>query len=238
MLKKIQQVVGYGYHRLRTQELQDEYINWLCFANAGMLNKGNAYLMDLAIAQLPTQNPIIEIGSFCGLSTNVISYLLKKHNKKNTIFCSDKWIFEGSDNQNVGNSDISHEKYRHFVKESFMRNVQMFAHDTLPYAIEEFSDDFFALWKQKTALKEVFGREVTLGGAISFAYIDGNHTYDFAKRDFENVDAHLDKGGFILFDDSADYYDFGSAKLMKEIKRNPNYEFIKKNPNYLFRKIV
>jgi hypothetical protein len=51
---------------------------------------------------------------------------------------------------------------------------------------------------------DVFGRNVVLGGSLSFCYIDGNHTYGFAKRDFENKDRFLAPGGFIFFDDSGD----------------------------------
>ena len=77
-----------------------------------------------------------------------------------------------------------------------------------------------------------------MGGEISFCYIDGNHTYDFAKRDFENLDPYLELGGLVLFDDSSDLDTFGLTRLMKEIKRNKKYELVMKNPNYLFKKIV
>ena len=53
---------------------EDEYVEWLCFANAGMLDRGNLYCFDYAIRNLPSSAPLIEIGSFCGLSTNLITY--------------------------------------------------------------------------------------------------------------------------------------------------------------------
>ena len=59
--------------------VKSEYLNWLLLANAGMLHKGNIYCLDFAVQNLPSNNPVIEIGSFCGLSTNVISYLLSKY---------------------------------------------------------------------------------------------------------------------------------------------------------------
>lgn len=78
-----------------------------------------------------------------------------------------------------------------------------------------------------------------MGGQISFACIDGNHSYEFVKDDFRNVDHHLEIGGYILFDDSADYYtQFGVNRLMKEIKRMDSYELVLKNPNYLLEKSV
>jgi hypothetical protein len=55
-------------------DISDDYINWLSFANSGMLHRGNLYCFDYAIEHLPTEAPIIEIGSFCGLSANVITY--------------------------------------------------------------------------------------------------------------------------------------------------------------------
>ena len=104
--------------------VEDEYLTWLRFANAGMLNTGNVYAIKYAIENLPTNDPIIEIGSFCGLSTNVLSYFLRKNKKKNIIFCADKWIFEGSEEStNLGLSDISHADYRLFLKETFLRNI-------------------------------------------------------------------------------------------------------------------
>lgn len=222
--------------RLSMKKVEDEYLTWLRFANAGMLNPGNVYAMKYAIENLPTSDPIIEIGSFCGLSTNVLSYFLRKNQRKNIIFCSDKWIFEGSEESvNLGLSDISHADYRPYVKETFMRNINFFSPNR-PHPIELFSDEFFEKWKTQKKVVDVFNQSITLGGNISFSYIDGNHTYEFAKRDFENVNQHLVPGGFILFDDSSDSDPFGLTKLMREIKQRSDYSLVMKNPNYLFQK--
>ena len=67
----------------------DEYITKLCYANTGFLNIGNIWCFDYAIANLPSENPIIEIGSFCGLSSNVITYLKYRHSRKNKLICVD-----------------------------------------------------------------------------------------------------------------------------------------------------
>ena len=222
----------------KPKALDDEFLNWLSFANAGMLSHGNSYCVDYAIKRLPTDNPIIEIGSFCGLSTNVIAYLLKKHSRQNKIFTSDRWIFEGAEKGGtLGTSEIKHSDYRSFVMDTFKRNVSFFAKPIEVHPIEVFSDDFFRLWDNADVVTDLFDHEQKLGGNISFAYIDGNHTYEYAKRDFLNVSKHLDVGGFIFFDDSSDFSKFGCARLMKEIVSDPNYEFVMKNPNYLFRKI-
>lgn len=234
MLKKL---LGKASGRKSRTVYEDEYLTWLRFANPGMLHGGNVFAMKHAIERLPTDDPIVEIGSFCGLSTNAMTYFLRITNKPNAMFCSDRWIFENSESgKTIGASNISHDEYREFVKESFKRNISMFSPNR-PYPIELFSDEFFAKWKVAEDVEDVFGRPVRLGGKISFCYIDGNHTYDFAKRDFENTHEHLVSGGFILFDDSADTDPFGLTRLMNEVSRRPDYKLVMKNPNYLFQKI-
>jgi hypothetical protein len=158
---------------------EDEYVEWLCFANAGMLDRGNLYCFDYAIRNLPSSAPLIEIGSFCGLSTNLITYYKKKCNVKNALITSDKWEFEGAyKDSTVGDSPITHAEYRMFVKETYIRNIRMFSKYDLPYTIELNSDDFFFMWSNSKKLIDVLGRNVQLGGAISFCYIDGNHAYE------------------------------------------------------------
>lgn len=218
--------------------LQDEYLNWLCFANAGMLEKGNLYCFDYAIRNLPSDSPVVEIGSFCGLSTNAINYLLKKNHRKNKIFSCDRWDFVGAEsNTTVGDSDISHAAYRKFVKESHMRNIKMFSDFNLPYSIEVNSDDFFKIWEESREVSDIFGRRAKLGGPISFCYIDGNHSFEYVKRDFNNVDRFLEKGGFVFFDDSSECSELGSSRFMREVMKNRDYKLIMKNPNCLFQKI-
>jgi predicted O-methyltransferase YrrM len=216
--------------------LTDDYIAYLTFANAGMLNKGNLLCFDYAISHLPSANPIVEIGSFCGLSTNLLAHFKQRHNVSNPIFNCDRWEFEGAEG-NVGDSQIPHSEYRTFVRDTYMRNVKMFSRDGLPHTIEKLSDDFFVAWSRSERLTDVFNRPAKLGGPISFCYIDGNHSYDYARRDFENADRFLEPGGFILFDDSADGSPWEVCRVIDEVKRMPNYRFVVKNPNYLFQKI-
>ncbi len=217
----------------------DHFIDWLRFANAGMQNDGNIFCFEYAIANLPSDKPIIEIGSFCGLSTNLMNFYITKNKKNNKIYTCDKWIFEGAENQSgkLGTSNFTNSKYRDFVKDSYMRNTEFFSKDNLPHTIECFSDEFFTYWEANKKVDDIFGNKSQLGGEISFAYIDGNHSYEYAKKDFLNVDKFLEVGGFILFDDSADGSDWGVCKVIDEIKAEGRYEVLVNNPNYLLRKL-
>ncbi|HOE26713.1 MAG: class I SAM-dependent methyltransferase [Candidatus Aureabacteria bacterium] len=216
----------------------NDFLAWVRFAVPGMLRPGNIDAMDYAIAHMPPGGPIVEIGSFCGLSTVVLSYLLEKHSRTTPIFSCDKWEFEG---QQLGaplgdSTSVTHDVYQVYVKETFLRTMHTFASSRLPYTINCFSDEFFLRWFAREMVVDVFGRSVTLGGEISFSYIDGNHTYAFAKRDFENTDRVLVSGGFILFDDSSDDSTWEVNRLTREIAAGQRYELISKTPNYLFRK--
>jgi hypothetical protein len=219
-------------------DISDEAVNWLCFANAGILERGNLYSFDHAIANLPEGGaPILEIGSFCGLSTNLLSHYKTKHNVTNKLINCDKWQFEGArPGEKIAGTFIGHSEYKEFVRDTYLRNVRMFSRNDLPYTIELLSDEFFELWINSSQTEDIFGRRIQLGGPLSFCYIDGNHSYEFVKRDYEHCDHFLLPGGFLLFDDSADGSAFDVVRVVQEVKASGRYETVIKNPNYLFRK--
>ncbi len=51
-----------------------------------MLEPGNLYLTDYAISRLPSDAPMLEIGSFCDLSTNILTHYEHKHRRNNQRF--------------------------------------------------------------------------------------------------------------------------------------------------------
>jgi hypothetical protein len=219
-------------------DISDEYVNWLGFANAGMLDRGNLYLMDYAMSRLPSAAPLLEIGSFCGLSTNVLTHYKRKHKLQNKLITCDKWEFEnaGRSSDHVGESPILFSNYKAFVRDSFIRNTRMFSADDLPFTIEMTSNEFFTAWREGKIAQDVFGRRLPLSGLFSFCYIDGDHTYEGAKKDFLDCNSFLDEGGFILFDDST-VEKFGVRELMPEIVANRGYKLVATNPNHLFQKL-
>jgi len=219
-------------------DASDLYTTWLCFANAGMLDRGNLYLIDYALSRIRTSSPMIEIGSFCGLSANVLTHFKRKHGLKNHLITCDKWDFENedADRVHVAGSPVLFSDYRHFVRESYLRTTGLFSADDLPFTVEAMSDEFFEKWKKGETVQDVRGRALPLGGPVSFCYIDGNHTYEGSKQDFLNCDAFLEPGGFLLFDDSAEHQ-FGVWRLMPEVLATGRYKLSATNPNHLFQKL-
>ncbi|MEM7602110.1 MAG: class I SAM-dependent methyltransferase [Verrucomicrobiota bacterium] len=218
--------------------LTDGFISWVRFAVPGMLGDGNLVASAWAMERLPSEGDIVEIGSFCGLSTIMLSALRSRFGERERrIITSDKWQFEGQAlGSTLGDSEVTHETYQNFVRDSYIRNVQTFC-NPLPITVSSLSDEFFHYWESGADEKDVVsGHSVVLGGPIGFAYIDGNHTYDYAKRDYENVDRYLVSGGWIMFDDSADGSGWEVNRLVRELAENSNYELVAKAPNYLFRK--
>jgi predicted O-methyltransferase YrrM len=216
--------------------LHDEYIEWLALANAGMQHRGNYHLFDLAIRSAP-EGEMLEIGSFCGLSTNIIQYLKRKHGRTEPLFTCDKWIFEGSEKTLPRHAGVTHEQLRAYIMRSYQENIRALSPNDLPYTVEATADEFFKKWGDGQLVNDVFGREAKLGGQFSFCFIDGNHAEEYAQRDFENCDKYLVSGGLILFDDSGDESDWEVRRVIDRIKRNPRYEVVGQNPNYLVRKM-
>ncbi len=217
----------------------DEYIQWLCSVVGGWLTPthGNLKAFDYAVQHMPKEGAIVEIGSFLGLSTNIVAYLTIKYKRSNPFFTCDPWEFEGTEKPVGGYFDGSTKAYRQYSREVFKMNTSLFSETRKPYAIEARSSRFFELWQLTSEIQDVFGRSVTLGGSIGFAYLDGAHTYDSVKNDFQVIDRYLAPGGFILFDDSAEDLGFeGVTRAVREVRRNPSYEPVFKTPHDFFRK--
>ncbi len=240
MLKKL--LVQKRYRKI---DYQDNFIKRIrsSIIGEGMLHEGNLFLMDYAIQNMPKNGHVLEIGSYAGLSTNFMLHLMQKYQRNEKFLACDPWIYEGYDDAKglvsttIDGKDISRKDFMAYIKSAYMNATKLFHSSNLPHTFHLTSDEFFLHYAKQATLTDVFGNDFELGGSIAFCYIDGNHAYDFAKRDFENVNKYLLKGGFILFDDSIDGTSFGSAKLMKEVKTNKEFKLVYKNPNYLVQKV-
>jgi len=203
----------------------DEYLRWMIQMLGGWLNlgDGNCQCFSHAIRHMPPGGAVVEIGSFLGVSICAISYLLLRHDRLNTLWNTDPWAFEETEKPIGGFFDAASPAYRDYCVETYKRNVELFAARRPPTTIAAFSDDFFRAWATSTEIADVFGKPAQLGGAISFAYIDGAHTYEAARNDFENVCRHLLPGGFVLFDDSNPRLSFGCVRTAAEAAAVPGF---------------
>jgi Methyltransferase domain len=228
---------------------QDEFLYWLSLINPGTLNSDNLPLFNHAIQRMPEGGAVVEVGSWCGMSINHLIHMMQNTGRSNEVFSVDEWHFEDGDFFGDGvkvaarsgalripGSNILFSDYRDLAIDTFRRNLMLFHPDRLPHHIVASSDKFFELWTQRAEVVDFFGRTITLGGPISLAYIDGDHSYLQSWRDFENVDRFLLPGGFIIFDDSADWCAWESKRSAREAASRPDYELVAKAPNYCIAK--
>ena len=242
MKKRIQQLFKKSYKTIEN----DAFLKRIkaTIIGEGMLHEGNIFLMDYAIQHMPDDGIVLEIGSYAGLSTNALLHLLQKHHKKHTFIGCDAWIYEGFNDYtgNIethidGKAEVSRKDYVAYIKTAFINAAQLLHPNAKPFTCHMPSDAFFENWNSKNQFTDVFDRTFSIQDTISFCYIDGDHSYEQAKKDFENVAAKLKRNGFILLDDSADYLNFGSKHLMKDIKNDHRFKIIDSNPNYLIQKV-
>ena len=148
-LKKVSKLLRSGKKRTGVIDISDDYTNRLCQAIPGWVHRGNLYCFEYCLCNLPSDAPIIEIGSFAGLSTNLLSYYKRKHGIKNTLITCDSWIdtslFLGTNSGETLSpySLVTHDQYRNFLKESYLRSIQTFSAGDLPRTVEMFSSEFF-----------------------------------------------------------------------------------------------
>ncbi|MDB9776084.1 class I SAM-dependent methyltransferase [Vicingaceae bacterium] len=83
--------------------------------------------MDFALKNMPNNGVAIEIGSYGGLSTNLILYMLNKYNRIEKLINCDPWVYEGyTDRSGIksnvidGRNDITRNDYSAYMKSSFM----------------------------------------------------------------------------------------------------------------------
>jgi Methyltransferase domain len=209
----------------------------------GMLSEGNKYLFDLALRQLPAEGSLLEIGSFGGMSMNLVLHLMERHGVNRPVYSCDPWSYLGYHDRCPpfpdhidGKPGVSRVEYMEYILESYKRALRLLHPSRLPFSIRTRSDEFFVQWRSRQTAVDVFGREAKLGGPLAFVYIDGDHSLEVSRRDLENAMEFLVPGGFLLFDDSAAGTSFGSAALMKEVLQRNDLEKVLANPNYLFRK--
>ena len=230
------------WHYLRSDRVcsGDPYVAWLCQVSGGWLDptSGNIRAFYHALKNLPVDSCVLEIGSFLGLSTNIMSYFLHKLGCKARFYSTDPWIFEAAEDLIGGFFDASSAEYRASVKQVFLENGKLFGGARRSHAFELTSDDFFQRWSLGGTGTDLYDREVFLGGRFGFVYIDGNHSYEQCRKDFENSDLYLTVGGFVLFDDSADAGQHeGCRRVVAEVQASGRYRKVFRQPNYLFQKV-
>jgi len=131
---------------------------------------------------------VLEIGTFVGGTLFCFTKLAQDDAIIISIDLPFGKVFNASINQNIGNTKIDiyiTKVFEHFI----------FGNQRL-YLLRQSSNDENTVQK----LKRVLGNN-----KLDFIFIDGDHSYDAVKKDFELYYQFIDEGGVIAFHDISEY---------------------------------
>ncbi len=145
---------------------------------------------------------IVELGSHAGVSYSAMCETVKRCGLQSRCYAVDTW--EGDKHagaySNAIYDDLKQFNDVHYASFSTMLRC------TFDDALERFAD-----------------------GSIDLLHIDGLHTYDAVKHDFESWRSKLTQNAVVLFHDTNEYHsDFGVWKLWAELRAEglPYFEFL------------
>jgi len=139
---------------------------------------------------------IVELGSYSGLSFFTFCQAMAENDIDGTAFAIDTW--DGDDHTGAYSDDIYADVDKH--ARDHYRGISYLMRMRFEEALHHFQDE-----------------------SIDLLHIDGLHTYEAVRNDFETWLPKVKPGGTILFHDiAAKVKDFGVWKLWQELEENYN----------------
>jgi predicted O-methyltransferase YrrM len=171
----------------------------------GFLTWEEGYTLMSFAETWPSEGDIVEIGSFKGKSTCFLAQGCAASGR-GKVFAVDH--FTGSPEHQPG----GHEETREIVEtgstyQAFLGNLAAFELTDRVTAVVGDSQEAAAAWT----------------GAVRMLFIDGDHSYDGTKRDFEAWYPHVSDTGLVCFHDyqNSHYLDGVTRFIDTEIMPNP-----------------
>ena len=166
------------------------------------LPKGQLYIPDERCLYNTARGRVAEIGCLCGRSAVLMSYVA------NSVSTFD--IFENYDLID----DEAQRKHYKKISLNFKHNYKMIKDNLWKY-------ENIGVFTGTSESLVVLARHT---GLYDFVFIDGDHSYNGAKKDFENALNVIKPDGIIAFHDSNVYEEgMGVWKLMDELKKDARY---------------
>ncbi|HVD98527.1 MAG TPA: class I SAM-dependent methyltransferase [Cytophagaceae bacterium] len=143
---------------------------------------------------------IVELGVHTGNSFNAFCQTVKKYNTATTCYGVDTW--KGEEHAGYYEETVFQELSKYHAEN--YKGISVLLRKTFDEAAKDFTE-----------------------GSIDLLHIDGLHTYEAVKNDYETWLPKMKNGGVIIFHDTqVRRGDFGVWKLWQEISSQyPSYEF-------------
>lgn len=218
------------------KKLNNRYISYFNFLLGGEIHKGNLELISFVFSKIKNHSNILQIGTFTGKTTIVMDYLARTNNKTfNFIDCDYFKFVEFEKNWFEKNKfSISSSDYDNFIFENYKNNVDFFKINVQTFKMDSLK--FLEKISKNEEIVDIKDKKLKVKN-FDFVFLDGWHSYEHTKKEFEFIEKLLNKNSYILFDDSYMLSGWGVDKLMTDIKKKKNFKFISRMPNYLFQKI-
>ena len=171
--------------------------------------------IDLIQQYLKVNDPsILEIGIHRG---DFSKQLISKFNPKK-LYLVDPWMAYNDfiyKNSWYGNSDKSNQKIQDEYYFDLLKYFEKNIYEKIVEVHRKTSDDFFLTNKKK----------------FDLIYIDGNHLFEFVKRDIFNSLKFITEDGIIMLDDYAlkGWWDDGITKAVNFHRKEKNIKIIRKH---------
>lgn len=168
----------------------------------------DAKLLALAhLARLLPKGDLVEVGSFQGRSAFAIGWLAR-HYRIGNLVCVDPWdnakLEDQGEQARLATSEMKRERavidldkiFSSFIGAISLLDNAGYIRDTSEAAIHVYRA---AVAAGRLPANELDSLPVT--GRIAMLHIDGNHRYDFVRKDIELWLPHVMPGGWLLLDD-------------------------------------
>jgi len=171
----------------------------------GWLTNNEAWGLYTIAQKLPANAIAVEIGSWQGKST----YCIAKGLRNGKIFAIDPFN-AGSGVGDEGNIKIYQErKANRDLQSSFLNNMKTLGVSEKIIIKKGFSNEFYADFDQ-----------------INFLFIDGDHSIEGCKSDYDNYAPKVIKGGFIAFHDYyEENHDLGPTYVIEKVISKNEFSF-------------
>jgi predicted O-methyltransferase YrrM len=185
----------------------------------GFLKDLEGYALLRLAADGPGAGAVVEIGSYLGRSTAFLAAGSKAASREPVVAVDH---FQGSPEHQAGQKFASATLAREGTTyNQFLANLQRLGLDDHVRPVVASSEEAAAEWT----------------GAIRLLFIDGDHSYDASRRDFELWSPHVVRGGLICFhdigvwpgvtrfyeallNDSADYRQAAAAMSLRVVEKS------------------